>query len=206
VRRLGKSVLSQGDFSIISFHATKAFNTFEGGAVISKDETGKSAIDNLGNFGIADEVTVTAIGSNAKMNEFAAALGLLQLRHFEEVREGRRRVDVRYRSSLQGIEGIELMAIPAGVDPNYSYFPVLVTEEYPISRDQLYNELRANGIHARRYFYPLLSTLPMYRDLDSAGPLHLPIATRAALQILCLPIYHDLSEADQDRVIDRVRR
>lgn len=204
VRQHGKAVADQGDFSIISFHATKAFNTFEGGAVISRSSTDKQSIDNFSNFGIADEVTVKAIGGNAKMSEFNAALGLLQLAHFERAREARRRVDARYRSALQDVGGIEMIAIPDGVQPNYSYFPVLVTEEYKLSRDALYEKLKANGIFSRRYFYPLLSTLPMYREFESAAPEGLPVATRAAEQILCLPIYHDLGESDQDRIIDLV--
>ncbi|NUR45986.1 MAG: DegT/DnrJ/EryC1/StrS family aminotransferase [Sphingomonas sp.] len=203
-RQHGKAVAIQGDYSIISFHATKAFNTFEGGAVLSRDSAAKQLIDRFSNFGIADEITVQAVGSNAKMSEFNAALGLLQLSHFENAREGRRRVDARYRSSLQGIRGIEMITIPEGLEPNFSYFPVLITEEYGLSRDALYEKLKANGIFSRRYFYPLLSTLPMYRDLESAAPANLPVATHAADQILCLPIYHDLGESDQDRIIDLV--
>jgi dTDP-4-amino-4,6-dideoxygalactose transaminase len=205
VRQLGKSILAWGDFSILSFHATKAFNTFEGGAVIARTAEGKAAIDNLGNFGIADEVTVRTVGGNAKMNEFSAALGLVQLAHFEDGRAGRRRVDARYRNALSGVAGIELIEIPTGVEPNFSYFPVLVTADYPMSRDALYERLKANGIYSRRYFYPLLPSLPMYRDLPSAAPDDLPVATRAAQQILCLPIYHDLREDDQDRVIDLIQ-
>ncbi|HKP33881.1 MAG TPA: DegT/DnrJ/EryC1/StrS family aminotransferase [Sphingomicrobium sp.] len=205
VRQFGGSVLTWGDFSILSFHATKAFNTFEGGAVIARSAEGKAAIDNLGNFGIADEVTVRTVGGNAKMNEFSAALGLVQLAHFEEARAGRRRVDGRYREALSDVTGIGLIEIPAGVEPNFSYFPVLVTPDYPISRDQLYERLKARGIYTRRYFHPLLSNFPMYRDLPSAAPDLLPVATRAAQQILCLPIYHDLNHGDQDRVIELIR-
>jgi dTDP-4-amino-4,6-dideoxygalactose transaminase len=202
VRQAGKSVLPWGDFSIVSFHATKGFNTFEGGAVIARSAAGKDSIRNLSNFGIADEVTVRAVGGNAKMNEFSAALGLLQLSHFEEARAGRRRVDARYRHALAGIAGIEPIAIPPDVEPNCSYFPVLVTQTYPMTRDHLYEQLKRHGIYSRRYFYPLLSTFPMYRGLPSSAPENLPVATRAAQQILCLPIYHDLSEADQDKVIE----
>lgn len=206
VRRYGQTVLTDGDFSILSFHATKAFNTFEGGAVIAHCATGKAAIDALGNFGIANELAIPAVGSNAKMSEFNAALGLLQLVHFEEVRAARRRVDARYRAALADVAGLTLIPVPSGVEPNYSYFPVLVTDAYAISRDQLYDKLKAHGIYSRRYFFPLLSNLPMYRDLPSADPEALPVANRTAEQILCLPIYHDLSEVDQDRVIDLVRR
>lgn len=201
VRRDGRSILGEGDFSTLSFHATKAFNTFEGGAVIAGNSAGKAAIDSARNFGIADEVRIPAVGSNAKMSEFNAALGLLQLERFEADREARGRVDERYRRLLPEIAGIEPLAIPPGVEPNFSYFPVLVTEAYRCSRDELYEALKSDGIYARRYFYPLLATLPMYRDLPSAKPAKLPVATRAAEQILCLPLYPDLGEADQDRVI-----
>jgi dTDP-4-amino-4,6-dideoxygalactose transaminase len=205
VRRQGRSVLPHGDFSTLSFHATKAFNTFEGGAVIAASGRGKAAIDNLRNFGIADEVTISAIGSNAKMSEFNAALGLLQLGRFEEVRAARRRVDERYREALSSVEGIEPLAIPPAVEPNHCYFPVLVTEAYSLSRDGLYEALKAQEIYTRRYFYPLLSSLPLYCALPSAAPDNLPVATRAAQQILCLPIYEGLPEADQDRVVNAIR-
>ena len=205
VRHGGRSILPYGDFSILSFHATKAFNTFEGGAVIAASSAGKAAIDGLRNFGIADEVTIPAIGSNTKMSEFNAALGLLQLRHFEEARDARRRVDTRYRQALAEIEGIVPLPIPPGVEPNYSYFPVLVTEAYRLGRDALYDALKRREIYSRRYFYPLLSSLPMYRDLPSAAVGNLPVATRAAGQVLCLPIYAGLSEDDQDRVLDALR-
>jgi dTDP-4-amino-4,6-dideoxygalactose transaminase len=205
VRGRGRSVLPHGDFSILSFHATKAFNTFEGGAVIAGSEAGKSAVDSLRNFGIADEVTIPAVGTNAKMSEFNAALGILQLDHFEEVRARRRAVDARYRAALAGVEGIAPLAIPEGVEPNFSYFPVLVGEGYGLGRDALYERLKAERIYGRRYFYPLLSTLPMYRDLPSAAEANLPVASRAARQILCLPIYPDLEEADQDRIVAIIR-
>ncbi|MCL6682701.1 DegT/DnrJ/EryC1/StrS family aminotransferase [Sphingomonas alba] len=206
VRRNGQSLLAHGDFSILSFHATKVFNTFEGGVVIAASQAGKAAVDSLRNFGIASETSIPNTGGNAKMSEFNAALGLLQLDRFAEAREARRQVDTRYREALTSIEGIEPLALPDGVEPNFSYFPVLVGEDYPISRDALYEALKAENIFARRYFYPLLSSLPMYRDLASADPANLPVATEAAKQILCLPIYEGLSEADQDRVIRAVQR
>ena len=201
VRYRGRSLLSYGDFATLSFHATKAFNTFEGGAIVSADARGKSGIDSIRNFGIADEVTIPAVGTNAKMSEFNAALGLLQLDHFERVRAARARVDSLYRASLSGVQGIECLPVPADVEPNYSYFPILVQPGFRTSRDGLYDELKAQQIHSRRYFYPLLSTLPMYRGLRSADPVHLPVATRAAEEILCLPIYPDLPEADQNRIL-----
>ena len=202
VRLGGSGILSWGDFATLSFHATKAFNTFEGGAVIAREAEGKAEVDRSRNFGIADEVTVTSVGGNAKMSEFNAALGLLQLKYFKRVRESRRRIDQRYRELLADTPGIAPLAPPTDADPNYSYFPILVTADYPLHRDALYDALKAEEIYARRYFYPLLSSLPMYRGLPSSAPEHLPIATRAANQILCLPIYPDLSESDQARVVE----
>jgi dTDP-4-amino-4,6-dideoxygalactose transaminase len=206
VRYRGRSLLSYGDFATLSFHATKAFNTFEGGAIVSGDPSGKSGVDSLRNFGIADEVTIPAVGTNAKMSEFNAALGLLQLDHFPHVRRERERVDSLYRALLDGIAGIECLPIPPGVEPNYSYFPILVKPGFRTSRDGLYEELKALDIYARRYFYPLLSTLPLYRDAPSAAAGNLPVATEAAEQILCLPIYPDLAEADQRRVVAAIIR
>jgi dTDP-4-amino-4,6-dideoxygalactose transaminase len=202
VRYRGKSLLTHGDFSTLSFHATKAFNTFEGGAVVSASAAGEKLVRNYRNFGFVDEVTIPAIGGNTKMSEFNAALGLLQLNHFEEVRRQRADVDARYRKLLAGIEGIEMLPIPADVEPNFTYFPVLVRPEFRMSRDELYEHLKAHGFYARRYFYPLLSTLPMYRDLPSAGQNKLPVAADVAEQILCLPMYHDLGEVDQVRLAD----
>ena len=205
VRYRGKALASFGDFATLSFHATKAFNTFEGGAVISATAASKQRIHRSSNFGIADEVTIPAIGSNAKMSEFNAALGLLQLDHFEQVRRDRARVDGRYRELLAGIDGIDCLAVPHEVEPNFSYFPIFVRPNFRVRRDALYEELKAHEICSRRYFYPLLSTLPMYRDLPSATPANLPVATEAAGQILCLPIYGGLAEADQDRIVEAVR-
>jgi dTDP-4-amino-4,6-dideoxy-D-glucose transaminase len=205
VRYRGKSLLAHGDFSTLSFHATKAFNTFEGGAVVSATTAGRKLVNNYRNFGFVDEVTIPAIGGNTKMSEFNAALGLLQLNHFEEVRRKRAEVDRRYRELLAGIEGIEMLPIPSEVEPNYTYFPIMVRPEFRMSRDGLYEHLKAHGFYARRYFYPLLSTLPMYRDLPSAGHNKLPVATDTAEHILCLPFYHDLAEADQMRLAEVIR-
>jgi len=205
VRYRGKSLVTYGDFSTLSFHATKAFNTFEGGAVVSATDAGQKLVNNYRNFGFVDEVTIPAIGGNTKMSEFNAALGLLQLNHFEEVRRQRAEVDRRYRELLAGIEGIDVLPIPPEVEPNYTYFPILVRPEFRMSRDELYEHLKANGLHARRYFYPLLSSLPMYRDLLSSGHNNLPRATEVAEQILCLPMYHDLAEPDQMRLAKIIR-
>jgi dTDP-4-amino-4,6-dideoxygalactose transaminase len=202
----GRGVLGWGDYATLSFHATKAFNTFEGGAIVTRADADREAIERQRNFGIADEVSIPVVGTNAKMSEFNAAVGLVQMRHFEAVRSARAAVDARYREALADVDGIEPLAIPADVVPNHSYFPVLVREEFPISRDALHEALRAEDIHSRRYFYPLLSNLPMYRDLPSAAPERLPVANRAASQVLCLPIYPELGTDDQDRVIAAIRR
>lgn len=202
----GRGILGWGDFATLSFHATKAFNTFEGGAIVTRADSDREAIERQRNFGIASEVSIPVVGTNAKMSEFNAAVGLVQMRHFEAVRAARAAVDARYREALAGIEGIEPLAIPTDVMPNHSYFPVLVGEAFPISRDALHEALKAEDIHSRRYFYPLLSNLPMYSDLPSAAPERLPVANRAAAQVLCLPIYPEFSEADQDRVIAAVAR
>jgi dTDP-4-amino-4,6-dideoxygalactose transaminase len=205
VRYKGRGLLSWGDYATLSFHATKAFNTFEGGAVITRGELDKVAVDRVRNFGITDEVTVPVVGTNAKMSEFNAALGLLQLDHFEHVRQERARVDGLYRSLLADVPGLRPLAIPADTEPNYSYFPVLVGPDFRTSRDGLYEEMKADQVFSRRYFYPLLSSLPMYRDLASADPANLPVATRAAEQILCLPIYPDLTDGEVERITELVR-
>jgi dTDP-4-amino-4,6-dideoxygalactose transaminase len=204
VRLRGRSLVSWGDFSTLSFHATKAFNTFEGGAVVCASGS-KGVVDRLRNFGIVDEVTVETVGGNAKMSEFNAALGLLQLDHFERVRAELARIDQRYRALLDGLDGLDLLPIPEGVEPNFSYFPILVGPGFRTSRDGLYAELEAHGIHTRRYFYPLLSNLPLYRDLASATRENLPAANRAADRILCLPIHAGLDEATQRRIARVVR-
>lgn len=191
--KLGEtSLLNFGDFSVLSFHATKVFNTFEGGAIISHDAKTKQRIDYLKNFGFADEVTVMAPGINGKMNEVQAAMGLVQLRHVDEVLAARARIDARYREMLGGIAGLRLHSMPSGMTSNHAYFPVFVTEEFPLSRDELYQALRDEGIHARRYFYPLISNFSMYRGLPSSRRENLPVAHAVSSQVLCLPIYPDL--------------
>jgi dTDP-4-amino-4,6-dideoxygalactose transaminase len=187
------SVLNYGDLSVLSFHATKVFNTFEGGAIVCHDDKTKKRIDFLKNFGFADEVTVVAPGINAKMNEFQAALGLLQLRHFANTQERRRALADCYRSRLRGIEGIRFLNPVDGVDHNYAYFPIFIdSERFGRTRDQLYDALKIHNIHSRRYFYPLISNFPSYRNLQSAQPQNLPTANAVADQVLCLPFYPDL--------------
>lgn len=200
-----RNPLACGDMSTLSFHATKAFNTFEGGAVISSTAERKQAIDRLRNFGFRSEVSVDALGTNGKMNEFCAALGLVQLKHFEMVRERRRLVDARYRERLADLPGVTCLAYGEMEAPNYSYFPIFIGADHPRTRDQAYDALKEAGIYARRYFHPLISHFPMYRNLVSARPKNLPNATRMAAEVLCLPIYPDLAADDQDRIIDIVR-
>lgn len=201
----GESLLRHGDLSVLSFHATKIFNTFEGGAIVCPDAKTKQRIDYLKNFGIADEVTVMAPGINGKMSEVQAAFGVLQLKHIDAVVEMRKVIDQRYRDALAGIFGISILTPSPDTVWNYSYFPVLVGPDYPLGRDELYDKFKTAGIYARRYFYPLISDMPMYRGFPSAMPANLLNAKVAAEQILCLPIYPDLAESDQQRVIHIIR-
>ena len=187
------SVLTHGDLSVLSFHATKVFNTFEGGAIISPDENTKLRIDQLKNFGHDGETSVIASGINGKMSEFNAALGLLQLKYIDEIIEKRMKIDMHYRSLLKEVSGIKCIDFSRSLKHNYSYFPVLIQKNFPISRDMAYEKLKDLNIFTRRYFYPLISDFPMYSGLPSAGKKNLPVATLAANQILCLPIYPDLS-------------
>lgn len=202
VRDPGGSILRHGDLSVLSFHATKVFNTFEGGAIISPDAKTKERIDHLKNFGFVDEVTVIAPGINGKMSEVNAAFGLLQLKHIDSARLCRKELDSAYRSRLEGIPGLRCLRF---VDPpraNHSYFPILVDDSYPIDREALHAKLLSHGIHARRYFYPLISDFPMYQGLPSSASENLPVATRVAQQVLCLPLYAAMTMAQLDSVVD----
>lgn len=198
------SVLRHGDLSILSFHATKAFNTFEGGAIISPDAKTKLRIDQLKNFGYVDEVTVVAAGINGKMSEFNAALGLLQLQHVDKALARRKEIDAGYRERLKHVKGIRCLQASGETAANHSYFPILVDADYPVNREGLYKKLADHGIFARRYFYPLISDFPMYRGLPSAHRDNLPVATDAALKVLCLPIYPDLSNEEIGRIADLI--
>ena len=190
-----ESVLNFGDLSILSFHATKTFNTIEGGAIVCHDAKTKQRIDYLKNFGFADEVTVVAPGINAKMNEVQAAYGLLQMKAFGEGVAKRQRLANIYRNILHDIDGLSVMEDFQGVDHNYSYFPIFIDEnKFGISRDELYFKLREKNIYGRRYFYPLISEFPTYRGLPSADPARLPVAEKVAKQVVCLPIFADLNE------------
>lgn len=204
VQDAGGSVLRHGDLSVLSFHATKVFNTFEGGAIICPDAKTKQRIDHLKNFGFVDEVTVVAPGINAKMSEINAAFGLLQLQHMSQVMQRRVAIDALYREKLQGVQGIHCLPQAGQTVANHAYFPVLVQPDYPLSRDGLYQKLKDHHIFARRYFYPLISDFPMYRGMPSAHRDLLPVATAAAQKVLCLPIYPAMTPHDQQRVIDIV--
>jgi dTDP-4-amino-4,6-dideoxygalactose transaminase len=185
-------VLRHGDLSVLSFHATKVFNTFEGGAIICPDEKTKTRIDHLKNFGHVGEVNVVAPGINGKMSEFNAALGLLQLKYVEQAILHRQAIDAAYRARLKQVKGIHCLNAAGERVANYAYFPVLVKPDYPLGRDALNQKLKELGIHPRRYFYPLITDFSMYRGLPSANRENLPVATAASQQILCLPIYPDL--------------
>jgi len=206
VEKNGNSILNWGDLSVLSFHATKTFNTIEGGAIICHDEKTKKRIDYLKNFGFADETTVVAPGINAKMNELQAAYGLLQLKTFNEQIVKRKIVDDTYRKSLKDVKGIRFLQINARVKHNYSYFPILVDQDkYGKSRDDLYQELKNHNIFGRRYYYPLISNFSAYKGLDSAKPDNLPNANRISEQVICLPIYPDIGRDAIKRVLDMIK-
>lgn len=198
----GKSVLNAGDMSTLSFHATKVFNTIEGGAMVMHDEKTKMRIDYLKNFGFANEVEVVAPGINSKMDEIRAAYGLLNLRQVDSAIEARHRVAIRYREALRGIEGITIWDDRPDVRHNYSYFPIFVNAaQYGMTRDELYFNMREQNIWGRRYFYPLISHFSPYRGLESARSENLPVATRMAKEVICLPMHHALTDNDVERVI-----
>ncbi len=192
VKDTSGSVLNYGDLSVLSFHATKVFNTFEGGAIICSDAKTKIRIDQLKNFGHVGEINVVATGINGKMSEFNAALGLLQLKYIDQAIARRKAIDTMYRDRLKGVKGIHCLHDTGEKTANYSYFPILVDADYSMSRDELNQKLKENGINPRRYFYPLITEFPMYRGLPSASRANLPLATTASSQVLCLPIYPDL--------------
>lgn len=203
----GKSLLNFGDLSVLSFHATKVFNTIEGGAIICHDEKTKQRIDYLKNFGFAGETTVIAPGINAKMNELQAAYGLLQLKYVASWIRSRAEIANQYREHLQNVSGISCLHDSFGVEHAYSYFPILVDkEQYGLSRDELYDLLKENNIFGRRYFYPLISQFPTYRGFPSSGKENLPVATRVAEQVICLPIFPGLEKLQQQRIVDIILR
>lgn len=203
----GVSLCNFGDLSILSFHATKVFNTFEGGAIVCHDENMKHHIDNLKNFGFRGETVVEEPGINAKMNEVQAAMGLLQLRYIDDNIKKRKFVVDLYRDYLCGVYGISLMNDLPNVTHSYSYFPILVNKEkFGISRDDLYQKLKENNIFSRRYFYPLISRLSGYRALSSANPTNLKVAEKIAESVLCLPIYPELSKKEVTKIVNLIKK
>lgn len=200
------SVLSFGDMSTLSFHATKVYNTMEGGAMVMHDEKTKKRIDYLKNFGFANETEVVGPGINSKMDEMRSAYGLLNLRQVDAAIEARHQVAVRYREALRDVEGIEFWDDLPGVKHNYSYFPIFVdAKKYGMSRDELYFKMREQGIWGRRYFYPLISDFPTYSGLPSASHENLPVATKMANEIICLPMHHELSDMDIERILNCIK-
>ena len=201
----GKSILEYGDVSTLSFHATKVYNTVEGGALVMHDAATKQRIDYLKNFGFESETEVIAPGINSKMDEVRAIYGLLNLSIVDAAIEARHQVAIRYREALRPVPGITFFDDMPGVKHNYSYFPIFVNaEEYGMTRDDLYTKLQKHGIMGRRYFYPLISTFSTYCGLPSAAPENLPNATRIANEVICLPMHHELTEEDVNRVIDTI--
>jgi len=201
VRDAGGSILRHGDLSVLSFHATKVFNTFEGGAIVCPDAKTKARIDHLKNFGHVSEVAVVAPGINGKMSEINAAFGLLQLKHIDKALAHRKEIDAAYRERLKGVKGIQCVQDYREKVANYAYFPILVEADYPISRDALDQKLRESGIHPRRYFYPLISEFSMYRGLPSAQADNLPVAAATSQKVLCLPIYPALDIAQVEAIV-----
>jgi dTDP-4-amino-4,6-dideoxygalactose transaminase len=202
VRDHGGCVVRHGDLSVLSFHATKVFNTFEGGAIICPDERTKIRIDRLKNFGHVGELNVVAPGINGKMSEVNAAFGLLQLQYIDRALVRRKEIDATYRSRLRSINGIRCLGDAGETAANYAYFPILVEADYRLTRDELFERLRSRNVFARRYFYPLISEFPMYRGMPSAHRDNLPVATAAAQRVLCLPIYPDLPPPMVDEIAD----
>lgn len=202
VKKDGVSVLKAGDMSTLSFHATKVYNTIEGGALICHDAATKKRIDYLKNFGFAGETTVVAPGINSKMDEIRAAYGLLNLKQVDSAIAKRKSIAEKYREALKDMPGIRFLHDIEGVRHNYAYFPIFIDEAiYGMSRDALYEKLKEYNIYGRRYFYPLISTFSAYKGLDSANPANLPVAHKLANQVLCLPMFANLNDADIDRII-----
>jgi len=206
VRIRGESVLNYGDLSILSFHATKMFNTIEGGAIVCHDPKTKQRIDFLKNFGFAGETTVIAPGINAKMNELQAAYGLVQLKHVDDYIAKRRQIAETYRELLKDVPGVRCLGDMTAVTHGYPYFPILIDgKNYGRDRDALYDELKRNNIYGRRYFYPLISQFPTYRGLPSAKKENLPVAEKTADRILCLPIFPSLGMANLEKIVAIVK-
>lgn len=198
----GESILNAGDMSTLSFHATKVFNTVEGGALICHSAEMKKQIDFLKNFGFNGETEVVAPGINSKMDEIRSAYGLLNLKQVDQAIEARHRVADYYREALRTVKGVKVFEDVPGVRHNYAYFPILIdAEEYGMTRDELYFKMKEQNVLGRRYFYPLISTFDTYKNLESSTPSNLPVATRIADEVICLPMYYGLTEEDLERVV-----
>ena len=203
----GESILNFGDMATLSFHATKVYNTLEGGALVVHDEQTKKRIGYLKNFGFASETEVVAPGINSKVDEVRAAYGLLNLKQVDHAINSRRKVAIRYRDELQGVKGITFFNDIPGVRHNYSYFPIFINaEEYGMTRDELYFKMKEHNVFGRRYFYPLISTFSTYRGLDSANPDNLPIATQMSNNVICLPMHHALSENEVEYILQIIKK
>ena len=203
----GESILNAGDMSTLSFHATKVYNTIEGGAMVMHDEKTKKRIDYLKNFGFAGETEVVAPGINSKMDEMRSAYGLLNLKQVDTAIEARHQVAIKYREALRNVEGIEFWDDLPGVKHNYSYFPIFIDAmKYGMTRDELYFKMKEQNVLGRRYFYPLISDFSTYRGLPSAAPENLPVATKMANEVICLPMHHTLSDEDIVRVLNIIVR
>ena len=203
----GESIFNFGDMATLSFHATKVYNTLEGGALVVHDEQTKKRIDYLKNFGFASETEVVAPGINSKVDEVRAAYGLLNLKQVDHAINSRRKVAIRYRDELQGVKGITFFNDIPGVRHNYSYFPIFINaEEYGMTRDELYFKMKEHNVFGRRYFYPLISTFSTYRGLDSANPDNLPIATQMSNNVICLPMHHALSENEVEYILQIIKK
>ena len=201
----GRSILNDGDLSTLSFHATKVFNTVEGGALVMHDADTKKRIDFLKNFGFANETEVVGPGINSKMDEIRSAYGLLNLKQVDAAIEARHQVAIAYRNALRAVKGISYWEDMPGVKHNYSYFPIFVdADKYGMSRDELYALLKSHNVLGRRYFYPLISEFSTYKGLPSAAPENLPNAHKMANSVICLPMHHELSSADLERILDIV--
>jgi len=204
VKTNGIPILRFGDLSILSFHATKVFNTIEGGAIISHSKEMKTRIDYLKNFGFEDETTVVGPGINAKMNEVQAAFGILQLNQIDNLLLARKEIAARYSHQLKSVKGITVPGTPQNIEYNHAYYPIIVNSDYPLTRDQLFQKLREHNIIARRYFYPLITTFPPYKQSPSASCKNLPVANKVANRVLCLPIYPGLEEKVTDYIVNLI--
>ncbi len=203
----GESILNAGDLSTLSFHATKVYNTIEGGAMVMHDEKMKQRIDYLKNFGFANETTVVGPGINSKVDEMRAAYGILNLKQVDDAIEARHKVAVLYREALRNVDGVSFFDDIEGVRHNYSYFPIFIdSSKYGMTRDELYFKMKDANVLGRRYFYPLISEFSTYRGLESARPENLPNAHKMANTVICLPLHHVLSDEDVNRIIELIKK